>query len=464
MIDQTSVLGQEVADGIAFVDEDQGIEEYRLHNGMKLLLVPQPVAPVVAFMVLYHVGSRNEAVGHTGATHLLEHMMFKGTPTFHSDRGTQIGSVLKRLGAHFNATTWYDRTNYFEAVPKEHLEEVMKLEADRMRNSLIRDEDREAERIVVRNELERGENEPLRILDIHAWATAFREHPYHHPTIGWRCDVENVPTERLRQFYHTFYWPNNATAIVVGDVEREPTLSLIAQYFGRIPHSPHEIPQVYTREPLQEGERRFNLRRAGEVGLVQVCYHTPEARHADIYPLVLLCRLLSDGVTTRLYQKLVDASLAINVHAHASQLRDPGLLEVVAVLTPGTEHQEVEKVILEELETLKTVQVSEAELERAKRKVEADVYYDRDGALNYAIALGESESCADWRWFLQYVSHIQQVSVADIQRVVNQYLVQDNRTVGWFIPKESSVVSRPLSVVETEEPWTPDHGSRITDQ
>jgi zinc protease len=430
------IPGQEVADSITFVDEEQGIEEYRLSNGMKLLLLPQSVTPVVAFMVLYHVGSRNEAVGHTGATHLLEHMMFKGTPTFHSERNTQIGSVLKRLGAHFNATTWYDRTNYFEAVPKEHLEVVVQLEADRMRNSLIRDEDREAERIVVRNELERGENDPLRILDIQSWATAFREHPYHHPTIGWRCDVENVPTERLRQFYHTFYWPNNATAIIVGDVEPASALALMAETFGQIPRSPTDIPQVYTSEPPQEGERRFSLRRAGEVGLVQVCYHTPEARHADIYPLVLCARLLSDGVTTRLYQKLVDASLAISAHAHVSQFRDPGLFEIVAVLTPGTRHRDVEQVILEELETLKTGPVSEAELERAKRKVEADVYYDRDGALGLAMALGEAESCADWRWFLNYVPNTRQVTIADIQRVVNQYLVQDNRTVGWFVPKD----------------------------
>ncbi|MBI3951489.1 MAG: insulinase family protein [Acidobacteria bacterium] len=437
MADQYRVV-EEVAEAIAFIDEDQGIEEYRLSNGMKLLLVRQPVAPVVAVMVLYHVGSRNEAVGYTGATHLLEHMMFKGTPTFHTERGSQIGAVLKRLGAHFNATTWYDRTNYFEAVPKEHLELVVQLEADRMRNSLIRDEDRESERIVVRNELERGENEPLRVLDIQAWATAFREHSYHHPTIGWRCDVENVPTEQLREFYHTFYWPNNTTTIIVGDFERERTLSLVADYFGRIPRSPHRIPEVYTVEPPQEGERRFKLHRAGEVGIVQACYHTPEARHPDIFPLVLLARILTDGVTTRLYQRLVDAGLAINVHAQVTQLRDPGLFEIVAVLRPGVEHQQAEKVILEELEVLKNQTIPEAELERAKRKVEADIFFDRDGALNFACALAEAESSADWRWFLSYVPNVQRVEIEDIQRVVNQSFQEDNSTIGWFVPKGSA--------------------------
>lgn len=438
MTDRELVEGREVAEGIVFTDQEGGIEEYRLSNGMKLLLVQQRTPRVVALMVLYHVGSRNEAVGHTGATHLLEHMMFKGTPTFNRERGTQIAALLKRIGAHFNATTWYDRTNYFEAVPAEQLELVIHLEADRMRNSWIRDEDRESERIVVRNELERGENDPLRVLDQHAWAIAFREHPYHHPTIGWRSDVENVPTARLREFYHTFYWPNNATTIIVGDFDRQHTLGLVARYFGPIPRSPHPIPEVYTKEPPQQGERRFHLRRAGEVGIVQLCYHTPEARHPDIYPLALLSRLLTEGVTTRLYQRLVDAGLAISVQAHVTEFRDPGLLEITAVLRPGVEHQRVEEEIIDELENIKAKGVRQDELVRAQRKVEADVYFARDGALNYAFALGESESSADWRWFLEYVPHIQRVTPDEIRRVANQYLLRDNLTVGWFVPLPAS--------------------------
>jgi zinc protease len=437
LIEQPQLVEKDVADGIGCVGEEGGIEEYRLSNGMKLLLVEQHAAPVAALMVLYHVGSRNEAVGHTGATHLLEHMMFKGTPTFNAENGTQIASVLKRIGAQFNATTWYDRTNYFEAVPKEQLELVMRLEADRMRQSLIRDEDRESERIVVRNEMERGENEPLRILDQHSWAIAFREHPYHHPTIGWRADVENVPTERLREFYHTFYWPNNATTIVVGDIDRESTLRLIARYFGAISPAPAPVPEIYTEEPPQEGERRFVLRRAGEVGVVQVSYHTPAAGHPDSYPLAVLARLLTDGVTTRLYQALVDAGLSISVQAHLAQLRNPGLFQVYSVLRPGIEHQSVEDIILQEIEKLKTETVTEQELNRAKKKIEVDVYFARDGALQYAFALGESESSADWRWFLTYVPNVNNVTPPDLQCVARQYFDRDNCTVGWFVPKES---------------------------
>ncbi len=424
-------------EGLEFVAERAGIEEYRLCNGMKVLVSEQRAAPVVAFMVLYHVGSRNEAVGYTGATHLLEHMLFKGTPTFNAQRGTAIARVLHRVGAVFNATTWFDRTNYFAAVPREYLELVMRIEADRMRHALIRDEDREQERIVVRNELERGENDPLNVLEIHTWATAFREHPYHHPTIGWRSDVENVSTERLREFYDTFYWPNNATAILVGDFDREAAFQWLRRYFGAIPPSPHPIPEVYTVEPPQEGERRFVIRRAGEVGALMLGYHIPEARHPDIYPLAVLARLLAGGVTTRLYQRLVDGELAIQVRAAASHLRDPGLFEITAVVRPGVEHGVVERAIREEIARLQDQPVSAAELERAKNKIAAETFYARDGALHFAFALGEAEASADWRWFIEYVPNVRRVTASDVQRVAQTYLYEDNLTVGWFVPKSS---------------------------
>ncbi|HYG79861.1 MAG TPA: pitrilysin family protein, partial [Pyrinomonadaceae bacterium] len=261
--------------GLTFVAESDGIREYRLDNRMKVLLVENRVAPVATVMVLYRVGSRNEAVGYTGSTHLLEHMMFKGTPTFNKERNTQIAATLQKIGAAFNATTWYDRTNYFETVPSDQLELAIKLEADRMRNSLIADADRQSEMTVVRNELERGQNEPSEVLDEAVYAAAFREHPYHHPTIGWRADVEGVPTSRLKEFYDTFYHPNNATTIVVGDFDREEALDLIVKHFGAYPSSPAPIPEVYTDEPEQQGERRLVIRRAGELAIVQVAFHAP---------------------------------------------------------------------------------------------------------------------------------------------------------------------------------------------
>jgi zinc protease len=443
---------------VEFVAREGGVEEYRLWNGMKILLLENRVAPVATFLVLYRVGSRNEAVGHTGATHLLEHMLFKGTPTFNKERGTQIAAVLQRIGADFNATTWFDRTNYFETVPSDQLELAIWLEADRMRNSLISDADRQAEMTVVRNELDRGQNEPSIVLDEAVYAAAFREHPYHHPTIGWRSDVEHVPTSRLKAFYDTFYHPNNATAILVGDFDRATALSLIAKHFGQYPPSPEPIPEVYTEEPPQEGERRVTVRRAGEVALMQIAFHTPAAlgqtsvlsneelaRRAanppmenDIFPLVVLSTALSHGVTSRLYQALIETELAIKVHTNVDQFRDPGLFNVYATVRPGVEPRAVEEAILRELDRVAREGLSAEELEKAKRQILTHLAFDRDGTFNIALQMSEAEAVADWRFYLNYPKNIERVKADDTRRVAEKYFTEDNRTVGLFIPKQGA--------------------------
>ncbi len=215
------------------VDAGNGLEELRLAaNGLRVLLMPDQAVPVVAACVVYHVGSRNEAVGHTGATHLLEHLMFKGSRKFNPADGRPIARALERVGAAFNATTWFDRTNYYETLPVEHLELALELEADRMRGALLRGEDLASEMTVVRNEFERGENDPFDVLLKQSFAMAFREHPYHHPTIGWRADIENAAIERLRHFYDTFYHPNNASLVLVGAFDRGEALELIARHYG----------------------------------------------------------------------------------------------------------------------------------------------------------------------------------------------------------------------------------------
>jgi zinc protease len=441
--------------GITFVAADEGIREYRLANNLKALLVENHVAPVATVCVLYRVGSRNEAVGYTGSTHLLEHMMFKGTPTFNKDRNTQIAATLQKIGADFNATTWYDRTNYFETVPSDQLELAIRLEADRMRNSFIADADRQSEMTVVRNELERGQNEPLMVLDEAVYATAFREHPYHHPTIGWRADVENVPTARLKAFYDTFYHPNNATVIVVGDFERAPTLRLIDEHFGAFPATKEAIPEVYTDEPPQQGERRLTIKRAGELALVQIAFHTPAvlgqtgvlsnaalaARAAnppaenDIYPLVVLSALLSNGVTSRLYQALVETELAVTINSNCDQFRDPGLFNVYATVSPGVAPAEVEAAILNVLERVGTVDAPAPEVEKAKQQIMAQVAYNRDGTSDIASQMSEAEAVADWRFYKDYAANIARVTPVDVQRVARTYFTEDNRTVGYFIPK-----------------------------
>jgi len=441
-------------EGIEFVAEEEGVREFRLANGLKLLLAENRVAPVATFLVLYRVGSRNEAVGHTGATHLLEHMLFKGTPTFNKAKGTQVAATLQRVGADFNATTWYDRTNYFETVPSDALELAVHLEADRMRNSFIADEDRRSEMTVVRNELERGQNEPMLVLDEAVYAAAFREHPYHHPTIGWRADVENVPTARLKEFYDTFYHPNNATAIVVGDFDEAHALALVAKYFGALPASSGPIPEVYTDEPRQEGERRLVVRRAGELPLVQVAFRTPAAlghervlpsaelaaRAAsppetnDIYPLAVLACALTSGVTSRLYQALVESELAVSADARVDQFRDPGLFNVYATAAPGVEPRRLEEAIHTELARA-AEDLGEGEVEKAKRQIAARVAFERDGTHNVAMQMSEAEAVADWRFYKDYPENVARVTAEDVRRVAARYLREDARTVGHFIPK-----------------------------
>ena len=288
------------------IRESGGVKEYKLKaNDLTVLLMEDHSAPVATFMVTYHVGSRNEAVGHTGATHLLEHLMFKGSEKYNKDNGNSIWKVLQDVGAQINATTWFDRTNYFELLPKEHLDRAVSIEADRMRGAFIRDEDRQPEMTVVRNEYERGENDPFEVLDKNIWATAYQAHPYHHPTIGWRADIENISTDRLKEFYNTFYWPNNATATVIGDFSVEEILDLVWKSFGKIPRSPNTIPVMYTEEPPQEGLRRVEVKRVGEAPIVGVAHKSPEGSHRDTYPLHILGSILGSGKSSRFYRKLL---------------------------------------------------------------------------------------------------------------------------------------------------------------
>jgi len=419
-----------------FIKEKAGIREFRLKpNGLRLLLLPNRIAPVVTFAVVYCVGSRNEAVGYTGATHLLEHLMFKGTPRYNRERGTAIAAVLEALGARFNATTWFDRTNYYETLPSARLEVAVRIEASRMRGSLIRDEDRQPEMTVVRNEFERGENSPFQVLYKHTFATAFREHPYHHPTIGWRSDIESVTTARLKEFYDVFYHPNNATAMVIGDFEEKEALAKIARHFGSIPPSASPIPEVHTVEPPQEGERRFTVRRSGQVAWCGLAWRTVEALHPDTHALAVLGNILGGGMTSRLYQALVEKSLALSVTAVPWQLRDPALLSIFTPVRPGVEPASVESAIREEILRVAREGVTPAETEKARTQIEAEVVFDRDSTDQVAASLSEAIAAADWEWYADYPAAIRRVSPEDVQRVARAYFNDESLTVGIFVPK-----------------------------
>src|SRR3954462_164743 len=310
--------------GFTHVRTEGEISEYRLDaNGLTVLLLPDHSAPAVTMMVTYRVGSRNESYGTTGSTHLLEHLMFKGTKEHNKEAGTGFDQLLERTGAITNATTSLDRTNYFETVGSQDLALAIELEADRMRNLRLREEDRRPEMTVVRNEYERGENNPAESLEKEMWATAFFAHPYHHSTIGWRSDFEKVPIEKLRAFYDTFYWPNNATVTIIGDFDPPEALKLVKKYYGAIPRSSQPIPAVYTQEPPQTGPRRVMVQRPGELGVVMMAEKIPHAKHADYAALRVLGMILSDGRNSRFYKALTDKNLTTNVDAYPEFNHDP---------------------------------------------------------------------------------------------------------------------------------------------
>ena len=412
------------------------IDEYRLKsNDLRVLMLQDTSTPVATFMVTYHVGSRNEAIGYTGSTHLLEHLMFTGSRNYNKEKGTAIWDELQSIGAQINATTWNDRTNYFEVVPSEHIEKAISIEADRMRFSFLRDEDRQPEMTVVRNEYERGENSPFDVLDKNIWATAYQAHPYHHSTIGWKSDIENVSTERLKEFYDVYYWPNNATVTIIGDFEKDSTLSLIDKYFGEHKKSSHEIPEVYTEEPKQEGPRRVVVKRSGQSGITAVAHKTPPGLDNDMYAIQVLGKILCDGKSSRLYKKIVDKGLATSLFMYDFPFKDNGLFITYAFLTPGTDNQKVEDIILKEYSDIIKNGVDESEIMRAVAQIRATVAFSRDGSYAVASALNEAIAIGDWQFYTTFLEKIKLVTINDITKVAEKYLVEDQSTVGWFIPK-----------------------------
>ena len=422
-------------EGFTFVKTAGGIANYTLDaNGRDVLLLPDHSAPVITFMVTYHVGSRNEVTGTTGATHLLEHLMFKGSEHYNGDRGTGFDTLLDRIGATNNATTWLDRTNYYEEIPSNQLELAVQLESDRLHGLLLRESDRAPEMTVVRNEFERGENEPIQALSKEMNAAAFIAHPYHHPTIGWRSDIEKVSIEKLRAFYQTFYWPDNATVTVIGDFEPAAALALLKKYYGAFTRSPQPIPQIYTEEPAQQGPRRVTVKRPGETGVVGLGYKVPGMTHADHAALAVLGDILADGKTARFYRALIDTNLAISADAGKNPTHDATLFEIYSRLAPGVKHEQVEKIILDEIAKVKKDGVTADEVARAISKENASTAYARDGSFEIASQLNEDIAVGDWTLYVTMLDKIKAVTAADVQRVAKAYFNEDQSTTGWFIP------------------------------
>ena len=428
--------GQDIPTGYTKVKEIGDISEYKLDsNGLSVLLMEDHSAPVITFMVTYHVGSRNEVNGTTGSTHLLEHLMFKDTKKYQKKNHNKIDDLLSTIGAISNASTWYDRTNYHETMANDQLELGIQIESERMRNLLLREEDKNSEMTVVRNEYERGENSPFEALDVLIKATAFIAHPYHHPTIGWRSDIENVPIQKLRDFYNTFYWPNNATVTVIGDLDKTNALTLIKKYYGEISSSPNPIPQVYTTEPEQQGLRRVVLKRPGQLGVIGVADKVPEGLSIDTYPLTVLNYILSDGKTSRFYKSLTDKNLSVNFFIYYVPFRDSSLFTPYVFLAPGVKHEDVEKIIIDEYDRIKKEGVSQDEVTRAINKITAETSYGRDGSYSVASQINEAIAMGDWSYFATFEDNIKKVTVKDVQDVVKKYFNTDTRTIGYFYPQ-----------------------------
>lgn len=304
-----------------------------------------------------------------------------------------------------------------------------------MRNAFIREEDRITEMPVVRSEFEIGENDPHEALDKEIWANAYQAHPYHHSTIGWRSDIENVSIERLQKYYNTYYWPNNATVTIAGDFKTKDALALVKKHFEKHSKSSHDIPEMYTTEPKQEGGRRTVVSRAGNTNIVGVAYKVPPALHPDTHALQVLSSVLGRGKTSRLHKKLVDEGLATGISIFDYPLHDNGLFISYIFLAPNVTHEETEKIVLSEFNKIKKRGITAKELEITKAKIKSEVAFSRDGVYSTLSVINESISVGDWTFYTAFFDKLEKVTVEDVQRVANEYLNSNTSTTGYFIGK-----------------------------
>ena len=410
----------------------EGITEYRLANGLQVLLFPDASKPSTTVNVTYQVGSAYENYGETGMAHLLEHLVFKGTPS----RGN-IFTELGKRGMSFNGSTSYERTNYFESFNAngENLDWALAMEADRMVNSYIRKSDLDSEMTVVRNEFESGENNPLRILLQKMSATAYEWHNYGKETIGARTDIENVDIGRLQAFYRQYYQPDNAVLIVAGKFDPDATLARIAKYFGGIPKPTRKLPAIYTLDPVQDGERTVTLRRVGGSKFVALMFHTVRGASPDFIATDVLGDVLTDEPAGRLYKSLVEVGKASAVQSSTQAQRDPGTLTFFAQIPEGSEIAPARDAMFATIENLKKQPVTEAEVARLRAK--AAKYFDDIMAnpQQFGVAISEAIALGDWRLFFLERDRYRTVTAADVQRVALEYLKRSNVTIGEYIPE-----------------------------
>jgi zinc protease len=409
----------------------EGITEYRLKNGLRVLMFPDQTKQTITVNMTYLVGSATENYGETGMAHLLEHMVFKGTP-----RHTNIPAELTSHGARPNGSTWADRTNYFEtfAATDENLNWALDLEADRMVNSFVAKKDLDSEMTVVRNEFELGENDPGNVLLERMMAASYIWHNYGKTTIGARSDIENVPIERLQAFYHTYYQPDNAVLTVAGKFDEPKTLALVDKYFSPVPRPARTLQKIYTVEPTQDGERMVTLRRTGDTQFVQALYHVPSGAHPDFAAVEILARVLADTPSGRLHKALVESKKASFVFGYDYQWHDPTLAIFGAEVRQGDSLDAARDALVETIEGLASTPPTKEEVERARTQLLKNIDLSMNNSDRIGIRLSEFIGAGDWRLFFLHRDRLRSVTPEEVARVGAAYFKPSNRTLGLFVP------------------------------
>ncbi|HYL89668.1 MAG TPA: pitrilysin family protein [Burkholderiales bacterium] len=409
----------------------EGVTEYRLPNGLKVLTIPDPGADTITIHIVYLVGSRHEGYGEKGMAHLLEHMLFKGSTHF-----PDVKSELTRRGARWNGTTSNDRTNYFEtlsATPA-NLDWALAMEADRMVNSRVSRQDLDSEMTVVRNEFEMGENNPGSVLFQRMQKLAYAWHNYGDPTIGERADIERVPIDKLQAFYRVWYQPDNAVLLIAGRFDEQQALELVTKHFGPIPKPSRVLPSFYTEEPTQDGERTVVLRRAGDNPMIAALYRTVAGSHPQYPAIDVLVQVLGDVPSGRLHKALVQKGLAASAWAAERQLHDPGYMYFGAELPKGGDIAKARSVMTQVLEDLAMHKITAAEVERGRTRLLNDIERAQLDSGQLVSVLSENEAIGDWRLFYLYRDELKKVTVADVQKAAEEYLKRANRVSGTFVP------------------------------
>ncbi|MGQ0734652.1 MAG: M16 family metallopeptidase [Acidobacteriota bacterium] len=429
------------------------VREAVLDNGLKVLVQEVHTAPLASVWCWYRVGSKDERPGTTGVSHWVEHMNFKGTRNIPRD---QVKGIIEQFGGTWNGYTWIDQTAYVETAARDALDRMLFIESERMSACLYDPEDCESERAVIVSELRGGENDPEQLLDIELTASAFRIHPYGHPTIGWISDLETMTRDDVYRHYTRYYIPNNATLVVVGDVDTEEVLKRVERHFGGLVPGERE-PRLSTTEPPQLAERRVHLRREGTTAYWRAAFHAPAVTDADFFPMLFVDAALTGASglnvwsshrvptpqrSARLYRALVDGGLASAVSGMLVPAEHPFLYYIGATAAEGRTLAALEAVVLAELDRLAREGVTEAELRKIRAQLRARFVYDSDSVTDIAHQLGFFETIDQWTTYPSLVHRLDEVTIEHVNEAARRYLTADNRTVGWFEPDMRTAVLR----------------------